>query len=351
MGMAASPTYRRPHHQRIAKLLQAFDPDLLLKAECYFGGGTAVALLLDEYRESVDIDFLCSSQDGYRMLRSVVATDLGPLLRYPVKHLREVTSTQNKILTFLEIDGVRVKVELLREGNTSLEGHMSTDLGVPILSRTDLWAQKLMANADRALDKSTLSRDIIDLAMMIRGWGPIPRDAFDKAHAAYGDSLARGFHNAVGMVADPVYFAAALQRMGMDPVPAGEIVPLLDDAAAALPLTPDEQAEHDRRVAAMPQLEHCAGAPFILWRTACAALVEGAAEVNWAQVERDAVREGIALHGRGAHDMIDTIARFSPTATSTARIRSVSTRIEREAPALEAEYAAHRTQAEHAGPQ
>ena len=61
-----------PHHQRIAQLLRGLDGVFLEKAHCYFGGGTAIALALGEYRESVDIDFLCASTDGYRVLRAAV---------------------------------------------------------------------------------------------------------------------------------------------------------------------------------------------------------------------------------------------------------------------------------------
>ncbi len=336
--------FRRPHHQRIAKLLQAFDSDLLLKAECYFGGGTAIALALGEYRESVDIDFLCSSVDGYRMLRSLVTEDLGPLLRYPVTHLRQVTSTQNKIFTFLEQDGTRIKVELVREGNTSLQGQFDATLGVPVLSRTDLWAQKLMANADRALDKSTLNRDIIDLAMMLKHWGPLPRDAFDKAYQAYGDMLTRGFHNAFGMVADTKHLTKCMHEMDIDLGLVDEIQTILDDTAAHLPLSPKEQDERERRIAQLPQLANTAGAPYIFWRiaTAAQACANWQAPVNWAQVERDAVFEGISKHGRDPHEMIDAISQFSPAATSAARVKAISTRIEHQAPELEAAYAAER---------
>ena len=76
--------FKRPHHQRIAQVLAALDADLLQQTQCYFAGGTAIVLLLDEYRESLDIDFLCASQDGYRLLRNLVGDDLGPLLRTPV---------------------------------------------------------------------------------------------------------------------------------------------------------------------------------------------------------------------------------------------------------------------------
>lgn len=78
--MAAS-RYRNPHHQRIERVLHALNPDVLTACTCYFGGGTAVALLLGEYRESVDVDFVCSDRDGFRRLRNLVTdTSLGDLL-------------------------------------------------------------------------------------------------------------------------------------------------------------------------------------------------------------------------------------------------------------------------------
>src|SRR5260363_28877 len=36
--------FNRPHHQRIAKLLHAFNRPLLQEARCFFGGGTAIVL-------------------------------------------------------------------------------------------------------------------------------------------------------------------------------------------------------------------------------------------------------------------------------------------------------------------
>ncbi|WP_295590094.1 nucleotidyl transferase AbiEii/AbiGii toxin family protein [uncultured Lamprocystis sp.] len=58
--------YKRAHHRRIFSVLSQMDPDFLRAAACCFGGGTCLALVLDEYRESVDIDFLCAATEGYR---------------------------------------------------------------------------------------------------------------------------------------------------------------------------------------------------------------------------------------------------------------------------------------------
>ena len=53
--------FERDHHNRIQTLLSALNTDFLAQNKCFFGGGTAIVLALDEYRESVDIDFLCAS--------------------------------------------------------------------------------------------------------------------------------------------------------------------------------------------------------------------------------------------------------------------------------------------------
>ena len=48
-----------------------------------------------------------------------------------------------------------------------VEGAPDPRTGVATLSRTDMFAEKLLANADRWNEKSVASRDIIDLAMMV----------------------------------------------------------------------------------------------------------------------------------------------------------------------------------------
>ena len=76
--------FSRPHHQRIAQVIQSLNGRLLEQARCYFAGGTAIALSLNEYRQSLDIDFLCASNGGYRLLRNTVTDQgLGDLLTHP----------------------------------------------------------------------------------------------------------------------------------------------------------------------------------------------------------------------------------------------------------------------------
>jgi hypothetical protein len=45
---------------------------VLLENRCCFSGGTAIALKLNEFRLSVDVDFICASAEGYRAIKGMV---------------------------------------------------------------------------------------------------------------------------------------------------------------------------------------------------------------------------------------------------------------------------------------
>jgi hypothetical protein len=210
--------FKRAHHNRIQALLTALDADFLTRNGCFFGGGTAIVLALDEYRESVDIDFLCASQDGYRELRNTITNvSLGAIFARPVELVREVRADRYGIRTFLLSDGVPVKFEVVSEGRIDIGGVIDPVTGVPTLSRNDMYAEKLLANADRYNDKAVASRDIIDLAMMIAYWGNVPPEAWSKARKAYGASIDQAWQSAVEMVSERTHLAQCLQKMHMDP--------------------------------------------------------------------------------------------------------------------------------------
>jgi hypothetical protein len=221
--------FERPRHRSILQILHAMDGALLERAHCCFGGGTAIVLQLGEYRESLDIDFLCSDREGYRLLRNAIAPPtLGAVLRIPVTHVRDVRTQRDKISTFLEIGGTPVRVEFLLEARIRIDGAMDARLGVPVLSRVDMYAEKLLANADRALDRSQMSRDLIDLAMMIDAWGPIPTAALDKAEAAYGQAIGDYFDRGLEILRDDQYRSECLRAMAMDPELANPIIATLE---------------------------------------------------------------------------------------------------------------------------
>lgn len=209
--------YERPHHRRIAALLGALDSSKLAAWECFFGGGTAVTLALGEYRESVDVDFLCASAEGYRQLRGAVfGGRLDGLTRAPLVQLRDLRSDQYGVRTFVEVDGAPIRLEFVREGRIDLSGVVDPSLGVAVLTHQDLFAEKLLANADRHLDAATFSRDAIDLAMMTRAWGPAPPESWRKARGAYGDTVDRALAGAIQQLGDDGYRTTVLRQLAMD---------------------------------------------------------------------------------------------------------------------------------------
>ena len=186
--------FERPHHRRIATVLQALDADALLANACLFGGGTAMALRFGEYRESVDIDFMVSRVDGYRQLRQRL---MGPeglrAITRPGQVLnpsREMRADQYGVRTLLQVEGADIKLEIVLEARIELEAPCPDDrlCGVATLTPLDMATSKLLANSDRWRDDAVLSRDLIDLAMMAPP-KKLLRRAIDKARAAYGDAV------------------------------------------------------------------------------------------------------------------------------------------------------------------
>ena len=186
--------FERPQHRRVALVLQALNAGLLRTHRCYFGGGTAIVLRNGEYRESADIDFLVSDVDGYRELRELLtgAAGIDAITDLPLKQLRHIRADQYGIRTLLDVEGVPIKLEIIHEGHITLDVPGSADqvCGITTLSLLDMATTKLLANADRWADRSTFSRDLIDLAMLVPPQ-PLLDTAIDKAATAYGNGIER----------------------------------------------------------------------------------------------------------------------------------------------------------------
>jgi len=209
--------FKRPRHRAIEALLRALDQETLAQARCYFGGGTAVALLVDEFRESADVDFVCSDGDGFRRLRSMVFEgDLDALFKVPVRKLRETRLDRDGIRNFVEIEGTPIKLELVQEARIGLSESNREICGVRMLSCVDLFAEKLLANADRGLDVSASHRDAIDLlALMTRNDEPMTR-AFAKAEGAYGVAVRRIWSRVLNRLRDdPATWSACMESLGI----------------------------------------------------------------------------------------------------------------------------------------
>ena len=216
--VSSMPEFTRPRHHQVWKALESFDAGFLNSARCYFGGGTRIVLELAEYRESADVDFLCADGAGYRKLRNTIKQNsLGAILKKPIPLSREVRADRYGIRTFLELDGQPVKFEIVAEGRIPLDADPATDLPVPALDTASYFAEKFLANSDRWADQSVLSRDVIDLAYMIKGWGVKAASAgMERATDAYGEVVAKSLTRAISKLGDDSrYFRRCLHELAI----------------------------------------------------------------------------------------------------------------------------------------
>ena len=159
--MAVTCMFRREHHQRIARALGLIKIENLVKCGCLFGGGTARVLQPGEYRDSVDIDFLCGSIPDYgRIRRGIFDEGNTFLFREGTKLSRELIQGRSEMRASIDLeDGSRpLKFEILTEGY--LNGLLPSETevcDVPCLNPQDSMATKLMANADRGQSDEILN--------------------------------------------------------------------------------------------------------------------------------------------------------------------------------------------------
>ena len=205
---SAMQKFERPHHQRISKVLQALNGPLLKEHECYFAGGTAIALRYGEYRESVDIDFLISNLEQYRTLRNLLTEPAGisAIVRAdanPLQQIGDIRADQYGIRTKVQMENSTIKFEIVLEGRIQLATPGVNDeiAGIATLCSLDMATSKLLANADRWRDDGVFSRDIIDLAMMNPRL-PLLREAVSKAETAYGQSVLQSLEKAIDRLQD-----------------------------------------------------------------------------------------------------------------------------------------------------
>ena len=213
----ATPNFRRPWHRLVWQVLESLNGDLLARARCWFGGGTRVAMELGEFRESVDVDFLCEDRKGYRILRSTVTqSSLGDLASCPLELMRDVRADMYGIRTFLRVDGQPVKFEVIFEGRIPLSGEARNPFPVEVLARSSCFAEKLLANADRGRDPSANARDLIDLAFMAAHWSEEDlRTGMATAQSAYGDVVQREMDAVLSRLNDAGYRQRCLDALSV----------------------------------------------------------------------------------------------------------------------------------------
>lgn len=178
--------YKLEHHQLISCALQNFNSEFLSDNHILFGGGTRIALELDEYRESVDIDFLCQDKRSYRAVREQVTNrTLGKIVKKQFEYSRDIMTNRDAVRTLIKVKDVTIKLEFVCFDNYALTSESNSSLfPVPSLDHDSCFYTKLLANADRY--NSAPYKDIFDIVVMYGNWGDIPQLSIEKAISHYG---------------------------------------------------------------------------------------------------------------------------------------------------------------------
>ena len=227
--------FGKPEHRIIAEALGLMDRDFLTATQCWFGGGTAIVMKLGEYRRSLDLDFLCADAGGYRELRTR-ASELGVRAFFPepAEAIRDFQIDQYGLRTVVRLKGLPIRFEVVREGRIDLRGHFDEDLGVPTLVPADMFAEKLLANADRCQDRAVAYRDAFDLGMLVKAYGEIPTEALDKVQTAYGLDIERKVAWVVSKLRDKAELHGAADVLQMDVTVGSDAISALREEAARI---------------------------------------------------------------------------------------------------------------------
>lgn len=218
------PRFVRPIHQAIYGILGHLNAGFLRQYGILFGGGTRIAMSLHEFRESVDLDLLCPSVDAYRAARQTVTNrSFGKLVNESLVYKREVLFDRDGIRTFVCSGDLDIKVEVIAFFDYRLAGQDDSMFPVPVLDRTSCFVTKLLANSDRG--RAVPYKDVIDLLMMEREWGPIPAAAWREAERHYGPSVRKDYQKSVALLSDlnDSQIREVAQRLIMDARLLGEL--------------------------------------------------------------------------------------------------------------------------------
>ena len=169
--------FKHAAHLEVVALLSKLDRAFLKHCKCYFGGGTRIVLEL----------------------------------------ARDVRMDQYGIRTWIARGDFKIKFEIIREARIDLENDSVAGIPVACLSHRHAFAEKFLANADRGMDPSTLSRDVVDLAFMIAGWSRGDAAAgLAIARAAYGVPVDRNLDSVIGKLReDKAYRKRCVDGLGI----------------------------------------------------------------------------------------------------------------------------------------
>lgn len=177
--------FKRPHHINIQKLLNCFNSEYLKKHNILFGGGTRISLELNEFRESIDVDFLCPTIESYKSVRSQVTNvDFGDLITGHLPIAKDIRINRDAVRAVVLIEGTPIKLELVNINGYNLKSDTKSPFGVPMVNRDGCFLTKILAHSDRQYSPD--NKDMFDLLMMSKVWGKPKESVWKDCERIYG---------------------------------------------------------------------------------------------------------------------------------------------------------------------
>ena len=171
-------------------VIDRLDKELFVEQRIVLGGGALIGLKYQQIRYSSDLDFLVSPKD-FQSLRGVIKQGKNIFNSLDKIEDREprIDRYGIRIPLFVQLEGreIALKLEIITEYNLEIE-ELESYKGLPCLNSLDRITAKILANADRWLDNSKFSRDLIDLAIIANAQKSFPQKCLLKAGSVYPDA-------------------------------------------------------------------------------------------------------------------------------------------------------------------
>jgi hypothetical protein len=206
------------YHRCLRALIDSLNAPFLAANDCFLSGATPIVLSLGEYRLADGLSLTCFTQDGYRHVREAVSqASLGPIFGQTIELAGPVRADRFGVRAYVMVESTPIHFELLKEGRFG-RANLAGSLGaVPTLSRSDLFVERLLANADQYGSSTTINVPVVDLAMMVADWGAIPEEAWERAQRAYGPSVTQAYAAAVMMLRDADKRSRCVRDTSLEP--------------------------------------------------------------------------------------------------------------------------------------
>lgn len=117
----------------------------------------------------------------------------------------------------LDEDKRLLKVAILSSLKTDLKGEINKGLNIQQLSIVDLFVEKIEANIDRGLDKTSYCKDIIDIGMLIGKFEKIPELSWEKLLKTNSkDDVIKSFKGNIKLLSDGLFFDHCLKILKVE---------------------------------------------------------------------------------------------------------------------------------------